>query len=196
MKKSFLLYIDSLSVLDELTDEQAGKLFKAVKLYQETNESGLDGILNAVFVSFRNQFERDDAKYQSICERNKNNALTRWSAKSTSRTQSHPVASTGYQNIPKDAHNDSDNDNDKKNRGTRFALASPPEDWVAYCKAERPDINPHVTFEGFRDYWIAIAGAKGVKLDWFATWRNWIRNQKQQQRPALPKPQRAGVKTL
>ncbi len=27
----------------------------------------------------------------------------------------------------------------------------------------------------FRDYWIAQAGAKGVKLDWDATWRNWIR---------------------
>ncbi len=28
----------------------------------------------------------------------------------------------------------------------------------------------------FRDYWTAIPGAKGVKLDWHATWRNWLRN--------------------
>lgn len=27
----------------------------------------------------------------------------------------------------------------------------------------------------FRDYWIACPGAKGVKLDWSATWRNWCR---------------------
>jgi uncharacterized protein YdaU (DUF1376 family) len=27
----------------------------------------------------------------------------------------------------------------------------------------------------FRDYWIAQPGAKGIKLDWPATWRNWIR---------------------
>lgn len=27
----------------------------------------------------------------------------------------------------------------------------------------------------FRDYWIGAAGAKGVKLDWPATWRNWAR---------------------
>lgn len=27
----------------------------------------------------------------------------------------------------------------------------------------------------FRDYWIAKAGAGGVKRDWVATWRNWIR---------------------
>ncbi len=27
----------------------------------------------------------------------------------------------------------------------------------------------------FRDYWIAKAGKDGVKLDWLATWRNWVR---------------------
>ena len=26
----------------------------------------------------------------------------------------------------------------------------------------------------FRNYWVAQAGRKGVKLDWSATWRNWI----------------------
>lgn len=27
----------------------------------------------------------------------------------------------------------------------------------------------------FRDYWASAPGAKGVKLDWDATWRNWMR---------------------
>lgn len=27
----------------------------------------------------------------------------------------------------------------------------------------------------FRDYWCAIPGARGVKLDWGATWKNWVR---------------------
>lgn len=27
----------------------------------------------------------------------------------------------------------------------------------------------------FRDYWLAKPGAGGVKLDWQATWRNWVR---------------------
>lgn len=30
----------------------------------------------------------------------------------------------------------------------------------------------------FRDYWIAQPGVKGRKVDWDATWRNWIRNAK------------------
>lgn len=28
----------------------------------------------------------------------------------------------------------------------------------------------------FSDYWLAATGAKATKLNWFATWRNWIRN--------------------
>jgi hypothetical protein len=34
------------------------------------------------------------------------------------------------------------------------------------------------TYEQFRDYWKAASGAKGVKADWKATWRNWCRNQR------------------
>lgn len=30
--------------------------------------------------------------------------------------------------------------------------------------------------EKFRDYWVAIPGKGGLKLDWEATWRNWCRN--------------------
>jgi len=45
----------------------------------------------------------------------------------------------------------------------------------------------------FRDYWLAKAGASGVKLDWQATWRNWVRraaeNRQHQARGSpAPKP--------
>jgi hypothetical protein len=50
-----------------------------------------------------------------------------------------------------------------------------PEDWVEFCKTERPDLDAQKTFAEFKDHWIAQAGAKGVKTDWTATWRNWVR---------------------
>lgn len=34
----------------------------------------------------------------------------------------------------------------------------------------------------FRDYWISTAGAKGIKSDWAATWRNWCRSSKDRSR--------------
>lgn len=66
----------------------------------------------------------------------------------------------------------------KATKGSRFDLQAIPEEWVLFCRKERSDLNPNLVFEGFKDYWVSVAGAKGVKLDWFATWRNWIRNQK------------------
>jgi uncharacterized protein YdaU (DUF1376 family) len=66
----------------------------------------------------------------------------------------------------------------KATKGTRFDLVAIPEEWALFCKKERSDLNPTVVFDGFKDYWVSVAGAKGVKLDWTATWRNWIRNQK------------------
>lgn len=46
----------------------------------------------------------------------------------------------------------------------------------------------HVRMEAdkFRDYWVALPGKAGLKLEWEATWRNWCRN-------AGPmKPEKAG----
>ena len=66
----------------------------------------------------------------------------------------------------------------KATKGTRFSLDAIPEEWVLFCRKERSDLNPNLVFEGFKDYWVSVAGAKGVKANWDATWRNWIRNQK------------------
>ncbi|WKT59130.1 helix-turn-helix domain-containing protein [Microbulbifer thermotolerans] len=46
------------------------------------------------------------------------------------------------------------------------------------------EINPELSVDAivqiglqFRDYWLAKPGQGGVKLDWLATWRNWIRRE-------------------
>jgi len=67
----------------------------------------------------------------------------------------------------------------KVTKGSRFDLQEIPEEWFLFCKTERSDLNPNSIFEGFKDYWISLAGSKGVRSDWFAVWRNWVRNQKQ-----------------
>lgn len=67
----------------------------------------------------------------------------------------------------------------KQSRGTRLpADWKPSEEQIAFCKTERPDLHPMATCDRFRDFWIAQAGSKGVKLDWDAVWRNWVRNEK------------------
>jgi hypothetical protein len=62
-----------------------------------------------------------------------------------------------------------------------------PKDWVLsdeyYAEAKKINSNlsdGQIEFiaDGFKDYWIGLSGSKGVKSDWIATWRNWVRNQK------------------
>jgi len=50
-----------------------------------------------------------------------------------------------------------------------------PDEWRLWAQSKRPDIDVDEEAEIFRDYWIAIPGQKGVKLNWYATFRNWIR---------------------
>jgi hypothetical protein len=67
----------------------------------------------------------------------------------------------------------------KQSRGTRLpADWVPSEDQISFCKKDRPDLHPAVVADRFRDFWIAQPGARGVKLNWDATWRNWVRNEK------------------
>ena len=62
-------------------------------------------------------------------------------------------------------------------RGTRLpADWSLPDDWRAFASNERHWTTDDITTEAsqFADYW--RGAPKGIKLDWFATWRNWVRN--------------------
>ena len=60
-------------------------------------------------------------------------------------------------------------------KGTRLTIDVLPDDWRKYCEEHAPDLDPEKAFEDFHDYWVGVPGAKGVKLDWFATWRNFLR---------------------
>lgn len=42
----------------------------------------------------------------------------------------------------------------------------------------------------FRDYWTAKPGKDGTKLDWPATWRQWVRNQLKRRPPSRASPPR------
>lgn len=64
-------------------------------------------------------------------------------------------------------------------RATRLAKDwTLPGDWRAFCRDERPDLDPDKVAAKFADHWHAKARKDGMKLDWFATWRNWVRDER------------------
>lgn len=62
-------------------------------------------------------------------------------------------------------------------RGCRIPDGFPTDAELAWCRQERPDLDAAFVGSKFRDYWLAVAGAKGRKLDWPATWRNFVRGE-------------------
>jgi uncharacterized protein YdaU (DUF1376 family) len=114
--------------------------------------------------------------YQEQAEKNKNNGKLGGRPKKTQSVIS---------GLPDESQNNPNQEPlttnhkpiEKKILGKRLASDfSFPIEWEQFCKETRPELHPTRTFDQFKDYWIAQAGQKGVKLDWFATWRNWVRN--------------------
>nr|DAI62755.1 MAG TPA: replisome organizer [Caudoviricetes sp.] len=67
----------------------------------------------------------------------------------------------------------------KAKRGTRLPEGWTPERSQANLRAEHDSgLTPDELssqLDRFRDHWAAQPGSKGTKLDWQATWRNWVR---------------------
>lgn len=64
-----------------------------------------------------------------------------------------------------------------------------PDDWqpttderAFACKEGLTDGECDREADKFRDYWAAQPGQRGVKRDWGATWRNWVRRRAEEQR--------------
>lgn len=114
-KKSFILHLDSLDVIEELNDQQTAELFKAIIDFQKTGKTNLKGLMKVVFIPFKNQFLRDQNKYDSKCETNKINGSKGGRPKKTQDNPNKPKITQRLNNKPKKPYNDNDSDNDSVN---------------------------------------------------------------------------------
>ena len=133
-------------------------------------------VLNEFFMSTPNGFinaraDKEIENYRSMSEGGKRGAAKRWSKGRDSPPIEPLIATNNHKPI-------TNNHIVKQTRGSRLSTDFVmPDDWSAFCKQDRPDLNARQVFEQFKDYWIAQPGQKGVKMDWDATWRNWVRRQ-------------------
>lgn len=66
-KKSFILYADSIDIVNDLTDEQAGKLVKLISDYvNDRSPETDDPIIKIAFRPIKNQLKRDLDKWKEI----------------------------------------------------------------------------------------------------------------------------------
>lgn len=82
-KKGFILYTDYYQYFKELTDEELGEVFRAVFEYQRGGEIKIfkQKYMHFLFILIKNNLDRDNDKYDKMCERNRQNAIKRWDTK-------------------------------------------------------------------------------------------------------------------
>ena len=142
------------------------------------HEEDVMTVLNEFFLSTPDGFvnpraDKDIKQYKEFSAAGKRGAAKRWSTPPNGEAISPPNATP----IATNNHKPITNNQDKKPLGKRLASdLSYPKEWEEFCIETRPELHPARTFDQFKDYWVAQPGQKGVKLDWFATWRNWVRN--------------------
>jgi len=149
-KKSFILHLDMLSVIDGMTDEQAGRLFKAMRSYHMGSEVDLDAVTSMAFSFFKMQFDRDNEKYHNRVESNRSNGakggrpkknkdLKTENPKNTvgySKTQENPKNPSEPKKPDNDNVNDNDNDNVKDKEKTDRVDDAFNKFWSSYHKRQ------------------------------------------------------------
>ena len=184
-KKSFVLYCDIIHTIEQLSDEQAGHLFKHVLYYVNDLNPETDNVITKIaFEPIKQQLKRDLVRYEKIRERNSLSARMRWDANACERMP----------NDAKNADNDNDNDNDinivleqKAKKPKRFS--KPPVDDVRQYMAE---LNMNDMSQRFVDYYESNGWkvGKNPMKDWKAAVRTWKQqnNDKQPKQESFYKP--------
>ena len=108
-KNSFVIYHSYRETLEDLTDEQVGKLFRAIFDYEIDNkEPNFTGELKIAFRFIKKDLDINLNKYENICERNRKNGQKGGAPKGNQNARKQPKQ-------PKQPDNDNEYDNDNDN---------------------------------------------------------------------------------
>jgi hypothetical protein len=110
-----------------------------------------------------------------------NGTVAKKTALTNKRVNRHRLARNGQALQPcnADALLDLDLDHKKKNNKKKIACRLPDEFALTTERSEYASthgLSPSETFDAFCDYWRAANGANGIKRDWDAAWRTWVRS--------------------
>ena len=168
-KKSFLLYCDLIHTVEQLTDEQAGDLFKHILRYVNDQEPQTENVITRIaFEPIKQSLKRDLQKYEDIRKRNQDNARKRWDATASDR-------------IPNDTKNA-----DSVSVSVSGSVTDKKEikGFVKPTIEQVDNYMKEIEYKGDAEYFINhyqsngwVVGRSKMK-DWKSTVRNWKKNDK------------------
>lgn len=176
MNDSFILYTSYYAIIDGLTDEQLGKLMRAIFIYARDGEViNLEPTLRMAFAFIKDDMERNQAKYNEKREKLRANAQKRWQKKqldanAEEQQQKHTKA---YKSMQLDAnaeialHNDNVYDNeyvndnvDDSDVSNETDILEPSKEGIlsASVKTEAPaggkvSKSQKIDYAGIKEYW-------------------------------------------
>lgn len=180
-KDSFVLYTEQKAVINKLSDEQAGKLIKAIYEYVETGEMPeLDTVLDLVITPFKTILDKDKAKYEEVSKAraeagSKGGKQSKQNETSKSKSKQKKQLQTKDSNC-NDNDNEYDNDfkkeNIKKKYGENGNVKFTDEEYEKVKTYFPNDYEKRI--QNLDDY----IQSKGAKYkDFVATLKNWARKE-------------------
>lgn len=180
-RKSFILHKDSLSVLDDLSDEQAGRLFKAIRAHQCGIDIEIDAITKIALSPFKSQFDRDDEKYEKKVNANKINGMKGGRPKSEGNPEKakEPSGLFGNPENPQkgDSGSDSGSDSDSEDIDTNVSSSTdvdrcPQSEIISIWGEVLPELRQPRVWDGQRAKDLAARWkSKDVKANSVDYWR-------------------------
>lgn len=128
-RESFILYKSFYGPISQLTDEQLGRLFRAIYLWQIDGDATPDPDIQIAFGFFINQFRIDNEKYQERCERNQENGKLGGRPKKTDGFSKKRSVSAKAKKTDNENENDNGNDNEKQSLTLPFSDPEFIETW-------------------------------------------------------------------
>jgi len=167
-KNNFILYKDFKSTIDILSDEQAGKLIKAVFSYVNgrVNPNFDDGMLIVAFNVLKAQLERDLIKYKKIVVRNQENGKKGGRPKNNPDEEHEPKEPNGLNGNPKNPSKPRKADRDSVSDSVSESVSDIKDKHMVVFEDEEILLE-HETL--FKKFWNAYPKkvSKGTAEKWF-----------------------------
>ena len=206
MKKNapgFILEKDQKIIIDELSNEEAGIIFKAIYEYEATKEEPhLDKTLKIVFKQIKVKLDFYDEKYNTTCETNRKNIQNYWNKVNDTneydRIRSNTMATNKIKEKKSKVNKIKENKNKKENINNININKSEREnikinnsscDFVAPTLAEiynyacSLDINDKDYCEKFYNHYESIGWVNGTGREiknWKLVFNNWLKKDNKQ----------------
>lgn len=172
MNDSFILYTSYYAIIEGLTDEQLGKLMRAIFIYARDGEViNLEPTLRMAFAFIKDDMERNKAKYEEKVERWRTNGKKGGRPRKNQEDKQKPIGSENNQLVSEttkqnqevfsktlyDNENDNENDNVYDNDVSKETDNNIPSK-EGLSISENPKVDPakrcaKIDFSAIKEYW-------------------------------------------